>query len=419
MAQRDTPTTDEGTGPGPRVPGVGDDPRDEKDVPDPDNKIWFSDLDEAVIEADRCIQCGTCEAACPSDSIGVDDLDGRPTLVKMCTGCSLCWDFCPRSGLRYERINAHVENQRRFERNVVAATASDEGVAAAGQNGGAVTGLLAALLDDGTIDAAVVARESEEEPLKGEAFLATTPEEVYESAGSFYTQTMQVGRVSDLVAQNGLEDSDVALVGPPCVANGAAALQEMGREEHLDQVVLTIALMCTQSFEYDRLRSLLIDEGIDLESVDTLSLIGGGLRAYDEGGELLVTAQIDDFGAATMPGCDECADFTGQSADISAGNVGSSEGETTLVVQSAAGQDALETATAAGALTSDPLETTAALERLAEWNHNRAASALERDFDDSGNPLITYNEHRAAYDGTDRAPAPHNPARVYQYERWC
>src|SRR5579884_3608441 len=64
-------------------------------------KTWFWELAAGVIDAGRCIQCGTCVAACPSDSIGIGS-KGLPALVKMCTGCSLCWDFCPRGGLRYE-----------------------------------------------------------------------------------------------------------------------------------------------------------------------------------------------------------------------------------------------------------------------------------------------------------------------------
>jgi coenzyme F420 hydrogenase subunit beta len=66
-----------------------------KDIEEAPGKVWFWDLEQAVIDADRCVQCGVCVAACPTDSIGIGD-DNLPKLVKMCTGCSLCWDFCPR-----------------------------------------------------------------------------------------------------------------------------------------------------------------------------------------------------------------------------------------------------------------------------------------------------------------------------------
>src|ERR671917_320798 len=71
------------------------------DIDEAPGKVWFWDLEKAVIDADRCVQCGVCVAACPTDSIGVGE-DDLPKLVKMCTGCSLCWDFCPRGGLRHE-----------------------------------------------------------------------------------------------------------------------------------------------------------------------------------------------------------------------------------------------------------------------------------------------------------------------------
>ena len=73
-------------------------------IEEPPGKTWFWELEAGVIDADRCIQCGTCVAVCPSNSIGIDEDTELPELVKMCTGCSLCWDFCPRGGLRYEAL---------------------------------------------------------------------------------------------------------------------------------------------------------------------------------------------------------------------------------------------------------------------------------------------------------------------------
>ena len=72
--------------------------RDEmNDIDEAPGKVWFWELERAVIDAGRCMQCGVCIAACPSDSLGIG-ADDLPKLVKMCTGCSLCWDFCPGVG---------------------------------------------------------------------------------------------------------------------------------------------------------------------------------------------------------------------------------------------------------------------------------------------------------------------------------
>jgi coenzyme F420 hydrogenase subunit beta len=149
------------------------------DIDEAPGKVWFWDLEKAVIDADRCVQCGVCVAACPTDSIGIGE-DDLPELVKMCTGCSLCWDFCPRGGLRYESTwkitgGESVEGMGRVEESYTARVRQRiDGV----QDGGFVSALLISLLEAGEIDGALLARESASERWKGEAFLATTPEEV-------------------------------------------------------------------------------------------------------------------------------------------------------------------------------------------------------------------------------------------------
>lgn len=417
MSQKNSHNTTTDTDRQPRIPTIGDDPRDAKEIADPRGKIWFRDLDEAVIEADRCIQCGTCEAACPSGSIGVDELDGRPTLVKMCTGCSLCWDFCPRSGMRYERANEIIQDRSGGRAQVTyAARAANEILQTHGQNGGAVTGLLARLLETGVIDGAVVAQEDPDKPLKGQSRLVTTKEELAETAGSVFTQMMQLGRVEELVAKSDLTDPDIALVGTPCVITGARSLQEFGRDSHLQHITLTIALMCTQSFEYEHLRSTLIDAGVRPSEVSSLSLVGDGLRIQTKSSET-ITIEVSGNDAPTMPGCDECADFVGKAADISAGTIGSQSGHSTLIARSDVGGEILRDCKKHLELTE--IDTETAVNHLESWNKKQAESALSRDFDPEGELFIDYEEHRAAYDDTEREPQPHNPARCYQYERWC
>src|SRR6202165_865683 len=186
-------------------------------VEEPPGKTWFWELQAGVIDADRCIQCGTCVAVCPSHSSGVDADTLLPELVKMCTGCSLCWDFCPRGGLRYEALwppstltGDSPDGGVNETAPVVRADAADnywkitggppgDGLGAVmdsyavragarpdnAQDGGVVTALLIAALAGGEIDGALVTRPSDDpdEPWKGVAHLATTAKEITEAAG--------------------------------------------------------------------------------------------------------------------------------------------------------------------------------------------------------------------------------------------
>ena len=87
-------------------------------IDEPPGKVWFWELEAGVIDADRCIQCGTCVAVCPSNSIGVNEDTDLPELVKMCTGCSLCWDFCPRGGPALRGAVAAVDRRRHGDAEV-------------------------------------------------------------------------------------------------------------------------------------------------------------------------------------------------------------------------------------------------------------------------------------------------------------
>src|SRR3954447_21041024 len=104
--------------------------RDEmNDIDEAPGKVWFWELERAVIDAGRCVQCGVCIAACPSDSLGIGS-DDLPKLVKMCTGCSLCWDFCPRGGLRYEALGEVIAGLPTDERLAPNGDVAENGQAA-------------------------------------------------------------------------------------------------------------------------------------------------------------------------------------------------------------------------------------------------------------------------------------------------
>jgi coenzyme F420 hydrogenase subunit beta len=387
-------------------------------------KVWFWELEEAVIDADRCIQCGACIAACPSDSIGVGK-DDLPALVKMCTGCSLCWDFCPRGGLRYETTwdppggapgpapngaGAKITGDppasglgQVIQRYTARTTGDLPGV----QDGGVVTALLVALLEAHEIDGAVVAREDPDETWKGVPYVATTPDEVRACGGSFYNQTLALGHL-DLAGYDLPPDPRLALVGTPCEIQGLRAMQARPwthwGASHVDSVVLTIALLCTKSFNY---KALMLDElrdhrGIDLDRVGRVDVIRGRLIVDDTDGEPVLDQPIRDFRGAALKGCDECADFLGYGADISVGSVGSADGYSSVLVRTPAGRDAFDQLR--HRLELRDIDEPARLLKLQATDRRIALDALQRSLDPDGPRFIDFDDHVAAYTGTDRAP---------------
>lgn len=371
-------------------------------------KVWFWDLEDAVIDAERCIQCGTCVAVCPSDSIGIGS-DDLPTLVKMCTGCSLCWDFCPRGGLRHEatwKLTGNGDGAQGLaavhERYSARTRSTIPGV----QDGGVVSAILIALLEAGELDGALLARPSATEPWKGEAFLARTPAEVIECAGSFYNQTMALGHL-DLKGLDLPPEPRIAVVGTPCEIEGIRAMQARPwywGSARVEAVALTIALLCTKSFNYEKLMVSEIERrrGIPLDRIGRVDVLRGKLIVQDHQGQTILEEPIRDFHGAALKGCDECADFLGNAADLSVGSVGSPDGWSSLLVRTPTGRAAMRHAQQR--LELRELERPEGLEKLEALDKRVAFKHLARKFDPEAPLFVDYAEHLESYAGTDRAP---------------
>ena len=385
-------------------------------MPELPDKIWFHKTAAAVIDAGRCVGCGGCIAACPSRSIGVAE-DGRPTLVKMCTGCSACWDYCPLAGLKTEALHAspaaaghapgpgngadrstapdgtpvpielgHVDSAWS-----VGARADVAGV----QDGGAVTALVCHLLEAGFLDGAIVTRRID--AFHGEPFLATSPDEIRAAAGSVYHQSHPL-KVLNEPLRKGVER--LAFVGTPCQISVLRALQRFPwkyRRSSAGAVVLAIGLFCTRSFEPGKLEEAVGAAGVATAEVARVDVRDGELVLRSTSAELL-RRPVKEFHAASLKGCDECADFAGLGADIAVGNLASEPGRSTVLVRTEAGREAWAAAT--GALAVRPLEDLSPVVRTAARDRKRAVRSLARPFDPEGPLWTSYTEHLDLYEGS-------------------
>jgi len=384
-------------------------------MPELDDKIWFHKTAAAVIDAGRCIGCGGCIAACPSDSI-TTAADGRPTLHKMCTGCSACWDYCPVAGFRPEKMANLVNGPQADDFGPVEGAYSAKGAEDPEkvQDGGAVTALLIALLESGEIDGAVVTKRLD--AFRGETIIATTAEQIRAAGGSVYNQTNALAALGTPLPP-GIEK--LAYVGTPCQISVLRALQRFPwryRESSANKVVLAIGLFCTRSFEPAKLMRELLERGENIADVKKVDIREGKLYLHGETGAR-EAGPVKEFRNTTLGGCDECTDFAGRTADLVVGNMGSVPGRSTVLVRSEAGRKAW--ARAEAAMDSAPLEDLEPLKKMEARNRRNAIAAMEREYEPTGPLWISYSEHLENYMGTEREPVESPPFRSHHYDVSC
>jgi coenzyme F420 hydrogenase subunit beta len=174
--------------------------------------------------------------------------------------------------------------------------------------------------------------------------------------------------------------------------------------QRVDAVLLTVALLCTKSFNYEKLMvgELQRQRGIPLEQVGKVDVIHGKLLVEDLDGNTLVSEPVRDFHGAALKGCDECADFLGRAADISVGSVGSEDGWSSVLVRTEVGLRAVERVR--DRLDLRDLDRVEALHKLDALDKKIARRSLQRPFDPSAPLFVDFEEHVRAYVGSDRAP---------------
>jgi coenzyme F420 hydrogenase subunit beta len=172
----------------------------------------------------------------------------------------------------------------------------------------------------------------------------------------------------------------------------------------VDAITLTIALLCTKSFDYEALmlRELKDKRGLDLDRVSKVDVIHGRMIVEYRDGQVAVDEPIKDFHGAALKGCDECADFLGRSADISIGSVGSMAGWSSVLVRTEVGRLAFDRARAR--LDLRDLDNPEALLKLDGLDKRIAVRSLQRKLDPDAPLFVDYEEHLNAYRDTDRAP---------------
>ena len=239
-------------------------------------KTSWPDLYERVVQTGLCAGCGACVMACPRSVLGYDHANYRPVNLEPTTsadqcahgarGCDICTRACPRLGaweldgeLALHGRTHQPDEVYGIAQGIWLARAIRTEVLAAGQDGGLVSALLIWGLESGRIEGALCSRRSAARQWDAEPFLATTPAEVLQAAGSRYTYSANPLAMRE-AERRGLRR--LALVGTGCQAAMNGTLQARGVNKYARRIQLTIGLLCSKTFEYQGLRQVIEEHGV-------------------------------------------------------------------------------------------------------------------------------------------------------------
>ncbi|MEA2510458.1 MAG: coenzyme hydrogenase subunit beta [Actinomycetota bacterium] len=325
-----------------------------------ERKHW-KHLYEEIVATEICCGCAACVVACPHKVLDFRDFDpiqtdGRSPFDNCIhgeEGCSLCAMACLRLDPSLDVIENMVFGERRKAeqpegsyRRKLLARATDPAIRARGQDGAAVTALLAWGLANGELDGAVLAAPSEEVPWLDEPKLVRSPDELLATAGSRYTYCstpLGLKKAAEARCKN------VALVGVSCEATAVRQLTAEGIKRWTRSLKLVIGLMCCETFDYDAFMVGKVERelSIPLTDITKVNVKGRVIVTLEDGRDIdIPLKQARPF---ANEWCHHCPDFAAEHADLSCGGLGM-EGWTMILVRSERGERYLEAAIAAGML---------------------------------------------------------------------
>ena len=331
-------------------------------------KVYGIDEPRFRPEDENCILCGLCTRVC-EELVGVSAINVANRgvargvdapygdLSQDCIGCGSCAMVCPTYAIKGMRniFPISQEDAREIEDEFLSGTRDGElGVYSdllsgkaflQGQDGGIVTSLLVAAMENGLIDAAIVVPKCKSKGSRAEAAVADRVEDIIAAKGTKYMRVSVISRLVDALRQ---EKRKVAVVGTPCQIRAVRKLQIRGcsNDEVLNDLLQSaeltlLGLFCFESFDHRDLRSRIVEiMGVDLNDADRIQISRGNYIVAI--GKEEYVCKVKELESTVCEGCQFCNDFVSRLADISIGSVGSPDGYSTILVRSDKGKKLIE-----------------------------------------------------------------------------
>ncbi|MBU1206199.1 MAG: Coenzyme F420 hydrogenase/dehydrogenase, beta subunit C-terminal domain [Proteobacteria bacterium] len=285
-------------------------------------------LRQQVLDAGLCTNCGACLNLCPYHTSYQDNT----ILIDTCDREEgRCYAFCPRTYTDLQALRQNLFNPDQCTpelgpiKEFYMTRAADPEVRRSAQHGGTVTTLLSLALQEGLIDAAVLAEE-------GKTFLpagvvAKTPSEVIRRARSKFVVSPNVATFNQ-AAKSGLEK--IGVVATPCQAMALAKMRLKPlppKDGSIDKLHLVIGLFCGWALSWRELKSLLQRKKMGEDSIVGLDIPPSkhhSMEVHTRNG--IMEISLDEVLPTVRKACQYCYDMTAEFSDVSVGSARLPEG---------------------------------------------------------------------------------------------
>ncbi|NVM35382.1 MAG: Coenzyme F420 hydrogenase/dehydrogenase, beta subunit C-terminal domain [Candidatus Lokiarchaeota archaeon] len=312
----------------------------------------FEDLIKDVHEKDICGECGGCVSFCTAADIGAIEItEDRPphySNEENCLHCGICYLICPETFELNNELNKKYDFKPPIGNwlKIVTAQAKDPQIRQIATDGGVVTAILIALLENNLINGALISKRINS--FQRIPFFAKSKKEILEAAGTYYDlkgPVPELGNyntfVSTISELKKIVNSDyikIAVVGVPCQIHSIRKMQELNIiPAHI--VKYTLGLFCYENFKFDDVARARIEERFnfsfkDIEKINIKDNLIINLRNKDNP----LKIEFSELKDIMRHACRVCKNFSNYFADISFGGLSSQTGYTTVMIRTKSGE---------------------------------------------------------------------------------
>jgi coenzyme F420 hydrogenase subunit beta len=311
------------------------------------------ELKKTVLNQNLCTSCGACANLCPY----IDVAGGRAVIIESCgLKEGKCYAFCPRTYLDVALLDQKIFGSQRkdytlgFNKTIFKGRAKNPEIYSVSQYGGVVSALIIYALENGEIDAAVLAKSSD--GINPKPTIARKRDEVLECARSKYLVCPTVSTVLEAVKR---EKGKVGFVGTPCQVAAVRKMQVSELKPEMSRIKFILGLFCTWALQpsaYEFIREK-VGEAKVLK-LDVPPPPASIFIIHTEREKLEIP--LNELRKLIMPSCNVCFDMTNEFADISVGTVEGEEDWNTIITRTDEGEKILQKAINNGVLETKPLE---------------------------------------------------------------